>query len=258
MKKSKKKLRQEMVCSKCYKELQSDDLFCHECGEPTKVLKKDLSASRNWRETWADFKDRKGENYPFAIFFVFVILVPLFLIIIFLRESYLITNLALLLFLPLAFVPFAVPIMGERMPITIGKYLRNLKHYPKLFLFVLVNIVYFFLLKVITSSVDPILNLVRLIMVLYWIAVIVPYPHLLLRKKVNPLKGLLIVYRGGKETRWQQFFICVYLVVVNIIGLAILGIGLLVTVPYTIAVLERYYLQMERLGLLDPGKGQKA
>src|SRR5690554_1584517 len=256
MKKSKKKLKHEMVCSKCYKELQSSDLFCHECGEPTRVLKEDLSARRNWQATWADFKDHKGDSYPFAIFFVFVVLVPLFLIVYFLRDSYLMTNLALLFILPLAFIPCAVPITKEGVAITIGNYFRNLKYYPVLFLFVLVTIVYFFLLKPITTSVDPILNLVRLIMVLYWLAIVVPYPYLLCRKKVNPLKGLLLVYRGGKETRWQQFFTYIYLALVNVLGLALLGIGLLVTIPYTFTVLERFYLQMERLGLFDQEKGQ--
>jgi hypothetical protein len=245
----------ERVCIKCYKELEPNQLFCQECGEPTQVLVEELSAKRNWQETWGDFKNRKGENYPFAIFYVFALLLPLFLVTTFLLDSYFLTNMFLLIYLPLLFIPLAIPIMEERRAVTIRSYFGNLKHYPRLFLFVLINLVYFFLLKVITTSVDPILNIVRLIMVLYWLAIVVPYPHLLLRKDVNPFKGLKLVYIAGKETRWQQFFICVYLFFVNLLGLAMLGIGLLVTIPYSFAVIEKYYLQMAKLDLFAlPGK----
>ena len=265
MKKSKKKVRKELVCEKCLKDLQPNQLYCYECGQPTAVLSEELSAKKNWVETWGDYKQRKGENYPFAIFFIFIILIPQIFIIllpklVFSSEStntYLINNLIYLFTLPLIFIPFATPLMAEKAKLTIRKYFQDLKHYPRMFLFVLINLVYFFLLKMITSSVDPILNLVRLIMVLYWLAIIVPYPHLLLRKKINPLQGLIIVYKVGKETRWQQFFTYIYLFVINILGLAALGIGLLVTIPYSIAVLERYYLQMDKLDLFEQVQASK-
>lgn len=250
MKKSKRKGSSDLVCVKCLKDLEANQLFCTDCGEPTRKLTEDLSAKRNWQQAWADYKNRKGENYPFAIFFFFLVLLPTLYVAFFVTDSYYISNLFFLIFLPLVFIPFTIPVVKENTAITIKRYIHNLRYYPRVFLFVLINVLYFFLLKIITSSVDPILNLVRLILVLYWLAIMVPYLHLLLRKEVNPFKALLIVYKGGKETRWQQFFTYFYLFVINLAGLAALGVGLLVTIPYSIAVIERYYMQMDKLGLL--------
>ena len=259
MAKSKKKIRKELVCDKCLKDLQPNQLYCLECGQATAVLSEELSARKNWQATWSEYKNRKGENYPFVIFFFFIIILPLFTILFAPQilnlfqsiNSFLFSNIFLLFALPLVFIPFSVPLMTEKTKITIRKYFQSFKFYPRMFTFVLINIAYFLLLKLITMSVDPILNIVRLILVLYWLAIMVPYPHLLLRKSVNPFKGLIIVYKAGKETRWQQFFTYVYLFIINVLGLVALGIGLLVTIPYSIAVIERYYLQMDKLGLFN-------
>ncbi|MBW6516183.1 MAG: hypothetical protein K0B81_06175 [Candidatus Cloacimonetes bacterium] len=265
MKKSKKKFRKELVCSKCLKDIVPDQLYCYGCGEPTKLLKAELSAQNNLREAWAEYKNRKSDNYPFAIFFIFAIFIPLVFFHFFPRYFItidkaglsLVSNLIYLFTLPLLFIPFAVPIVADKAKLSVLNYLQSLKYYPRLLIFILINIIYFFLLKMITDSVDPILNLVRLIMVLYWLAIIVPLPHLLLRKKVNPFKAVMIVYRAGKETRWQQFFTYVYLFMINAIGLAALGVGLIITIPFSIAVLERYYLQMDKYGLFDQDRDRE-
>ena len=238
------------TCSKCDTRLDGEQLYCYECGEPSRVLKEEFSAFNNIKETWSDFKKRKGEYYPFALFYFFVLLVPFALIINYTRGNYWLHNVSLLLFLPLLFVPFSVSVWQEKERLTIGRYLSSLKIYFRYFVFILINIVYFALLKLITTSVDPILNLVRLIMVLYWIAIVTPYAPMISFHDASALKGLLLLYRGGKETRWQQFYTALFLVIINALGLLFAGVGLLVTIPFSIAVIERYYRQMEKYSLL--------
>ena len=119
----------------------------------------------------------------------------------------------------------------------------------------MLNIIYFALLKIICTgyslniAVDPILHIVRLIMVLYWIAIIVPTPILMIRKKMNPISAIILSIKAGKETRWQQFFIAVFIFILNIVGTALVGLGLLVTIPLSYVLLERYYLQMDEFEL---------
>jgi hypothetical protein len=66
-----------------------------------------------------------------------------------------------------------------------------------------------------------------------------------------------MVYKGGKETRWQQFFTYVILLLINVLGAIPLGLGLLVTIPYSFAVLERYFNQMDKLNLFPTKEESK-
>ncbi|MFA5498263.1 MAG: hypothetical protein WC327_01815 [Candidatus Cloacimonadia bacterium] len=248
-KRVRKARKKDTVCQKCQIKLEAEQLFCFECGEPTSVLRDDLSALNNIKEVWSKFKGVKGSYFPFSIFYIIVILLPLFAIIFLTHNNYWLNNLSLLIFLPLVFIPFNFDFNDESGSGMIGRYFRSLAKYPTLFLFTLFNILFLLILKYVCTSVDPILNLVRLIMVLYWLSVVVPLPFVLLRKGLSPLKALKVTYKGGKETRWQQFFTYLLLALINIAGLIPIGLGLLVTIPFSYAVLERYYLQMDKYNL---------
>jgi len=244
-KRKKKPVVKELICNRCETKLNSDQIYCYECGEPTAILKNNLSASKSVKRIWQDYQEIKSHNYLFAIFYFFVLLVPLIFLVQFTYHNYYLQNLLLLFFLPLLFIPFSIVAGKENKYLTIKSYFYNLRHYPKYFLFILLNIVYFFLLRVITTSVDPILNLVRLIMVLYWLSIVVPLPSLIANKNINTFRAWWKVYIGGKETRWQQFYIYLFLSMINIVGLAILGLGLLVTIPFSFIVIDRYFREMD-------------
>jgi len=100
-------------------------------------------------------------------------------------------------------------------------------------------------------AIDPVLHIVRLVMVLYWIAIVVPAPVLMVRKSLNPIKAIIVSYKAGKETRWQQFFLAIRIVLVNVLGAAIVGLGLLVTIPLSYLQLEKYYSKMEEYELFE-------
>lgn len=245
-KRRRKTISKELICARCESKLDSDQIYCLECGEPTSIFKNNLSALKTIRRVWDEYKESKDKHFAFAIFYFFALLLPLGIIIIYTRTDYYLHNLILLFFLPLLFIPFSIRIDKGKNKLTIGRYFANLKHYPRYLSFVFLNIVYFFLLKVITTSVDPILNLVRFIMVLYWISIVVPLPCFIADKKENIIKAWLSVYKGGKETRWQQFYIYIVLGILNMIGAFLLGVGLLITIPFSIAAIEEYYHEMDR------------
>ena len=252
----------KMIKRTCGEKLSEHAIFCHVCGEPTNALSAPLSSKANWKETWIEFKGRKSKFYPFAIFIILTAFLLVGLSVYFgsgnfFDNNYLFINLFLLITVPLVLIPLSFKKENYSNYFTIKLFFLNLKHYPKFFLFTLINILYFFLMKIICTgyllniAIDPVLHIVRLVMVLYWIAIVVPAPVLMVRKSLNPIKAIIVSYKAGKETRWQQFFLAIRIVLVNVIGAAIVGLGLLVTIPLSYLQLEKYYSKMEEFELFE-------
>ncbi len=240
----------DLVCSRCNVSLDKQQIYCYECGEPTGALRGDLSARQTIKEVWSAYSLVKSENYSFAIFYFFALFVPLAVILAATINNYYLHNLALLFYLPLMFIPFSMD-NEDSGRYTVKGYFANLNYYFKYFIFIFLNILFFFIIKVITDSVDPMLNIVRLILVLYWLAIVTPLPSLIGHRDISCLKGLILVHRGGKETRWQQFFLIVFATLINLLGLALIGIGLLVTIPFTFKFIDSYYQRMMKYELLS-------
>ena len=170
---------------KCNNELDKHAIFCKVCGQSTGALSGPLSAKKNYQEVWEKFKPIKSQYYSFSIFIVLTSFLLIGLGIFFsidLAESfkidhYLFTNLMLLILVPFTLIPFSFDGNFTDDPFKISMYFQALKNYPKFFLLVLVNILYFLLLKILCTgyilgiTVDPILHPVRLILVLYWITI---------------------------------------------------------------------------------------
>jgi len=250
---------------KCNNELDKHALFCNVCGQPTGALSGKLSAKLNHNEVWEKFKPIKSQYYSFSIFIILTSFLLIGLGIYFrmeLAESfkldhYVFTNLMLLILVPFTLIPFGFKENFTDEPFRISMYFQALKNYPKFFLFVLVNILYFLLLKILCTgyilgiTVDPILHPVRFILVLYWIAITFPAVLLIIRKKMNIIKAVISCYKASAETRWQQSFVMFRLFVMNIIGAAFAGLGLLVTIPYSYILIEKYYKSLDEFELFD-------
>ncbi len=247
--------RGKIVVRKCGEKLSDDLIFCPTCGTHTGILAGKLSAKQNWSQTWQQFK--KNKSYPFSIFYVICILLPILLIVLHTSDNYWLSNAIFILVVPLALVPF-----GHRNyttePPKIADYFQALKFYPYLLGFVFLNSLYFLILKIVCTGfllnivVDPILHIVRFILVLYWLSIVLPAPLIMLRQRINPLKAILIAHRASKEIRWQLFLLLLYIGFINALGALALGLGLLVTIPLSFAVLEKYYLNLEEVGLVNP------
>lgn len=190
-----------------------------------------------------------------AIFMLVLVYIPIMLAVYFTQGRYWLNNGILLLLVPLALVPFAFSKESYAGGFTILQFIRGLRYYPAYFLFVLVSLLFFLLLKIICTgfllglATDPILHLVRLILVLYWLAVIMPVPFLIVRRGMNPLRAIRTAYKAGEETRWQQFYLLLFALLANIAGLVLIVIGLLVSLPFAYYLLERYYQRMEEYEL---------
>jgi len=282
---------------KCNTELDKHAIFCKVCGRPTGALSGPLNAKKNYQKIWKEYKPITSKYYAFSIFLILTFFLMMGLGIFFrvdLAESfkmdlYLFTNLLLLVLVPFILIPFSFDENYTQNSFTISMYFKALINYPKYFLLVLVNILYFLILKILCTgyligiTVDPILHPVRFILVLYWITITFPSVFLIIRKNMNPIKAVMVCYKASAETRWQQFFIVFGLFIMNfigaaiivlglfiiniiiaaianqellgnyvlIIGFAIAGLGLLVSLPFTYILMEKYYQSLDEFELFE-------
>jgi hypothetical protein len=242
----------------CNNKLDRHAIFCPVCGEPTGALKNELSARKNWQQSWQKVKANLAKYLPFAIFFIFTAILINAAALYVTWGNYWLLNLAMLFTVPLLLIPLAI----TNYEFTIANYLKKLRFYHQYWLFVLINITYFFLLKVICTgflinvAIDAILHIVRLIMVLYWLAIILPAPVLIAAKKMNAVKAIKISYIASAETRWQQFFLEIFIMIGIIIGAALAGLGLLVAIPLMFHVIIRYYWALNEFELFTPKRDE--
>lgn len=254
--KTKNKLGKNII-QQCGNKLDDHTIFCPVCGEPTGALKNELSAFTNLKEAWQQFWPQKSSYFAFALLMILVAICPIALSVYFAEGNYWLTNLFLLFTVPLALIPLASDKDFLKQGLTPASFLKHLKYYPRFWLFTLMNIAWFLLINILCTgfllnvATDPILHPARLILVLYWLAIVMPIPFLISRLKFNPFSALKIAYKACAETRWQHFFLLLFIVLINIIGVALIGIGLLVTIPFSYILLDRYFLHLEEFELFS-------
>jgi len=253
------------VTRKCNNTLPDKAIFCDKCGTATEALSADLSAKKNWQSMRKEFHDLRGHFYKFNIFFLIAIFFPLGAVIYFQADlaqfmgmdQHLFFNLTLLILAPLTLIPFAFDEADFVQSFTVKNYFSKLKYYPQFFLFTLINILYFLLLKILGTgyligvTVDPILHPARFILVLYWITIMFPAPLVMIRQQVNPFVAIKMCYIASAETRWQQFFTTCQVAFANILGALILGLGLLRSISFSYLLIERYYKKIDEYKLFE-------
>jgi len=252
-----------MICKTCRGKIDDLSLYCTNCGEPSENHRKQFILKDILKQT---------ENVKQTAQYVIGIALAIFAIIAVVNFKpswigiadtaiwlkYIIVNISMVLLIPCLMLPFR--------PIGYVKPLHTL--YLRLVHFTLYMCLYFFVLKVVCQG-DPILNLVRFIMILWGLAVVFPVPYLLMnsekqqfttQEKTQQAASLrdtddsveLIIkkaYIAGKYLRWKQFYLCVYLGVRIFITVFSLFILLPQTLQYTFEVLGRWFRQQNKLNL---------
>lgn len=245
----------KVIIEQCGNKLDDNEIFCSKCGHPTSALEEGLSARKNIKSIWKLFWPEKNKYLSFSLVMLFCAFLPIAAVVFFTKGNYWLNNLLLLFTVPLALVPLASDKDFARSGLNPSSFTGNLKYYPKLWLFTGVNILWFLLLKILCTgfllnvATDPILHPVRLILVFYWIAIVLPVPFLIVRYNKNPLAAIKQAYKASSEIRWQLFFIGGFLFLINLAGALFLVIGLLFTIPLSYILLERYFLRLEEYKL---------
>ncbi len=219
-----------MVCKKCKAKCEENSIYCEQCGHPTGIVKEQYSSIKFF---FSEYSKNKS-NYTKHIGYSFVALIfgilPISLSIWFSVKTnfienelirYFVSNLLFLIFIPFLLTPFSNKNGFEQESNSFTQYFKNLSAYGRYFLLTLIGIVYLMFFKFICQG-DAILNLVRLVMVIYGIAIILPVSYLMENREMNVIQGVKKGYQSGKHTvRWQYFFLSFLLFILNIVGLLV-------------------------------------
>jgi hypothetical protein len=246
--------------STCNAVLDDHAIFCSVCGTTTEALQNELSARKVFKGQIKDYRE-KGMKFSVPGILLMVLTLVLFYSVFFLTaKMYYVTNLILLFLIPFMLIPFTFKWEDNRVEFSLSNYLSALRYYPLLWLFTLLNVVYYFLLKILctgyllTVATDPILHLVRLVLAIYWLAVIFPVPYIIINKKISLLRALKISYQAGAETRWQHFYLLLFVIFLNLVAIIPLGFGLIFTLPFSYQVIYKYSANMDQFELFAEGR----
>lgn len=230
-----------MRCSHCNEKLANHDLWCIKCGKQTELVAKDLSAIKNLNASWKNYKPFKGRNFPVGIWASLTGMLPLLILIWLLNHTLpamglwpflALQSVVWTLFLPVMFVPFRAVCKSDGYKIDVKEYFSSFKSYFRYLLFSLISVLFYLTIFLVCQG-DPILNLVWLVLVLYWVAVVLPVPVIMERYNLNSIKAVKLSYKYLGDLRWNIFLMALILTVANFLAVLLLVIGLAVVLPFT-------------------------
>lgn len=248
-----------MRCVKCNNRLAAHDIWCVECGNQTSVVKKELSAIQSLKKTWNAFQPHISANVPAAGFSIILGIIPIAIIVWiyitaitneFNTDLQMILHLAIKtiafsLFIPMLLISMKPLSSLDNYRITLKEVLSSLKSYPKYWLFSLISGFFFVLIHIVCFGLpsfgsDPILRLVWIVLINYWLAIILPAPVLMERLNVSPQKAILLSYKHFHDLRWNIYLLALVLFAMNALAFALLFFPLLVTIPLSWYVIRDY------------------
>lgn len=247
-----------MRCKHCNAQIDTKDLYCPKCRKKTQSIKENFTAWSLFKESYSEVKEKNSFSFSFNL--TFAVITFLFLAVLGTHNffinypndiiRYVVENLIFLFFVPLLLVPFGV--QNEIMEMGYNKDLRKyiIKLLPKYYLFVLVNIFMFALFKFLCIG-DPVLRLVRVILVLWWLAVLTPIPVLLNKYKQNIFKLTRLSIKGFEDLRWQMFTFVILIFLSNVIMIIPFFLGYLRYGTLNYVAVSKYVDKVEQHGIIN-------
>lgn len=248
-----------MRCPHCNEKTAVHDLWCVKCGKHTELITKELSATKSLNSSWTKYKAVRGRNLPVGILAALTGFIPVYILIWLQNYAMLdlpkwqlmtLSNVVWLFFIPILLVPFKAVCRKDNNEIDVKEFLASFKSYFSYFLLSLSSVVFYLVIFYLCKG-DPILNLVWLVLVIYWIAIIIPVPVLMERYNLNAFKAIKFAYKQAGDVRWNLFLMAILLVVTNILATLLLVVGLAVTIPYTWFAIRDYIDKLIEFEVFD-------
>ena len=244
-----------MVCKQCKKKVECFDIYCLNCGSPSDGYKNQFKIKNILKET---SELSKKDTTGFSLYYIAVMIPLLFLIYLVKFEilsdsywyNYALLNVSAILVVPLLFLPLATKREESEQPISLRECFR---YYPILLTFVFIMSLYFLLLKLVCQG-DPILNIVRFIMVLWGLSVVFPVPFLIFKKESSLLSIIRQAYIAGKYLRWHQMNLIVVLGMLLVVSIPLLLIPFPAAMNYTSNAMYLWYKKQEDFKLYEKDK----
>lgn len=241
-----------MRCQHCNEKLANHDLWCVKCGKQSTLISNELSAKKNLNETWSKYKVYRGSNFPVGIWAFLTGFLPLLVLIWVLNfalpamslwKFIVLHSIVWTLFIPVLFVPFKAVCKTDGYKIDIKDYFNSFKSYIRYLPLAFISVLFYVIIFVICQG-DPILNLVWLVLVLYWVAIILPVPVIIERYNIGAFSALKISYKEAGDLRWNLFLMTIILFIADVLATLLLLIGIAITLPFTWFAIRDYVDQM--------------
>lgn len=250
-----------MNCKSCKNKLDKLEIYCSKCGTPTETFKSLFKLKDILSSAYTTTKSSKNYSASICIFIFLFSILPI-IVITFLSnlnltltywQNYLLSNLIYIAFIPISLVFLTLNHNDSETKYSFKNYLKNFSFYPRFLFLIFLSSTYFFILKIICQG-DPILNLVRLVLVLWGLAIALPIPLLIVNNNESVIKLAYKAYLAGKYTRWQQFSLVIILSIINFIAIIPLGFGLIYSLPFTANTLKELNQRHNNFNLYDKNK----
>ncbi len=250
-----------MRCSKCNAKLSPNDVWCLNCGRQTRLIKEELSALRSLARTWGHMSSGFSAYVPAgAVSIIFGVLPIVILIWLFsgllgyqdeTTASYLaeliLKTLSVSLFLPFVMTPFSsiARINSSNYELGFKQAINSLGKYPRYLGVALISALFYILATIICYGLpdfgsDPILKLVWIVLMNYWLALSLPVPMIMERMRTSPWRAYRISYRCCHDVRWNLYLLGLILLLSNLLGTIPIVIGLTITLPVSWFTIRDY------------------
>lgn len=259
-----------MRCKKCNARLAAHDIWCVSCGTQSPVLKADLAAMPSLKHSWTKVRGRWSEYVPVAGMAVILGIIPIAAIIYILNfvialESgtdmqyilnILIKSVLFSIFAPMVLIPFSKVASHQEYSLKLDSIASYFKPYGRYLVFSLINALVFALFHIICFGLpsfasDPILRLVWIVLLNYWVAIALPAPILMELKGLSPFKAICASYRHLHDLRWNIYLLALVLTLLNSIAFLLAIFPLLFTLPLSYFAVRDYTRKLIEYELLD-------
>lgn len=259
-----------MRCKHCNAKLASHDVWCVECGKQTDAVNNELSAMKSFKDTYTKFMPVKAQSIPGAAFLLICGVIPLIMLI-WLFSGYIslenntamkmimnliIKSISLSAFIPLVLIAFSAIGKHSEYHLSFGDVIASLSNYPKYLVFTLISALYYSLIYLICFGTPnfaslPILRLVWIVLLNYWIAITLPALVLIERYALSPLTAIKKSYRHFHDVRWNVYLLALVLTVINLIAGLMFFAPLVISLPLSLFAIRDYTGKLIDFELLE-------
>lgn len=259
-----------MRCKHCNAKLAEHDIWCVNCGRQTSLPQTELSALASLKQTWSQFAPVRSRSVPAAGLSILLGVIPVAALIWLFANyielpattgiqtvfSLLVKAIAFSIFVPFVLLGFKAAADTSGHDVGLSLFKRSLRSYPKYFMFSLVSALYYALIYVVCIGLpkfgsDPILRLVWIVLLNYWVAIALPALILMELRELGPLSALRLSYRHFHDLRWNIWLMGLILGALNLIAFALLLVGLVITIPFSWFVIRDYTRRLVDFELLE-------
>jgi hypothetical protein len=240
------------------------------CGNQTALLKTELSSMRSLKSTWHKLRALSSANVPAAGFAIILGIIPIAVILwmymsvissdistdIKMILNLVVKTTSISLFIPMLLIAFNPLVLSEEYRICLKDVLKALRLYPRYLGFSLISGLFFVIFYIVCFGLpsfgsDPILRLVWIVLVNYWIAIILPAPVLMEKLSVSPVKAILLSYKHFHDLRWNIYLLALVLTILNALAFSLLIFPLLITIPLSWYAIRDYTNKLLEFELLS-------